>query len=116
LNVALPVRTQTWIIDGIAEQTGFSKSDVRVFFQALDAEILDSLKNCERARFCGLTVEPVLKAATKKRMGRNPKTGEEVVISPKPASTNVKVRVAKPLREAAPSVQKLRRAVANGRS
>lgn len=109
--MALDVRSQSAIVESIADETGFSKSDVRVFFTALQDEIVGALKDCERARFCGLTVEPTLKKATKKRKGRNPQTGEEVDVSAKPASVNVKVRVSKTLKEEAPSVQKLKKAL-----
>lgn len=111
--MALPVRSQSALVKGIAEETGFSHGDVRSFFNALEFEIEDALKSCERARFAGLTVEPVLRKATKKRMGRNPRTGEEVEVSAKPSSVRIAVRVAKPLKEKAPSPKKLKRAVEN---
>lgn len=110
--MALPVRTQAQLIDSIAESTGQSKSVVRVFFTALEEEISDAVKACERPRFCGVTVEPTLAKATKARLGRNPRTGEEVEVSAKPASVRVKARIAKNLKEAAPSVQKLRKRLA----
>lgn len=106
--MALPVRSQATIVSNIAEETGFSKGDVRAFLNALEEEIISAINDCERPRFCGLTVEPVLRKKTKARMGRNPRTGEEVEVEAKPASVRVAVRVAKALKEQAPTVKKLR--------
>jgi nucleoid DNA-binding protein len=109
----LPTISQTQLVDTLATSTGYSKSEVRVLLIALGDEIVNAISNCERIRIAGLvTIEPTMKKATKKRMGRNPATGESVEISAKPASVRVKARVMKSLQEQAPSVQKLRRRVA----
>src|SRR5262245_60752961 len=105
--MALPVITQAQLVEQISETTGFSKSEVRVFIAALSDEVNEAMKNCQRIRVAGVTVEPTLKKATKKRMGRNPQTGEEVEISAKPASVRIRARIARALQEQAPSVQKL---------
>jgi nucleoid DNA-binding protein len=41
-----------------------------------------------------------MKPATKKRLGRNPATGEQIMIAAKPARTVVKVSALKALKEA----------------
>jgi len=111
--MALPLISQTELVERIADSTGYTKSEIRVVLAALGDEITHAIKDCTRVRVAGLvTVEPALKKATKKRMGRNPATGEAVEISAKPASVRVKARISKALQEQAPSPQKLRRKVA----
>ena len=46
-----------------------------------------------------MKIKAVRRPATKKRMGRNPATGEEIVIGPKPASIRVRVTALKRLKE-----------------
>ena len=46
-----------------------------------------------------LKIRSVKKPATKKRMGRNPATGEEIEIGPKPASIRVRITALKRLKE-----------------
>jgi nucleoid DNA-binding protein len=45
-------------------------------------------------------------------VGRNPQTGEEVDVPAKPASVRISLRALKPLKDNAPSVQKLKRRLA----
>jgi len=110
--MALPIITQTDLQSRLAEETEYSKADVKLFLEALNAVTQDAIANCERVKFAGVVIEPALKKATKKRMGRNPATGEEVEIAAKPASVRVKVTALKTLKESAPTVQKLRRKLA----
>jgi nucleoid DNA-binding protein len=105
--MALPLVTQTQLVEEISEATGQSKSDVRVTLAALEDVLKDSLKDCKRVKVAGVTVEPKLRKASKARMGRNPQTGEAVKISAKPASVKIKARVSKQLQEVAPSTKKL---------
>ena len=46
-----------------------------------------------------MKIRSVKRPATKKRMGRNPATGEEIVIGPKPASIRVRVTALKRLKD-----------------
>ena len=46
-----------------------------------------------------LKIRQVRRPATKRRMGRNPATGEEIVIGPKPASTRVRDTALKKLKQ-----------------
>ena len=48
-----------------------------------------------------LKIRSVKRPATKKRMGRNPATGEEIVVPAKPATTRVRITALKRLKEMA---------------
>ena len=110
--MALPVLTQSELVDELADRTGLSKGEIRSVIANLEDVIAETIKACERVRFAGITVEPKLKKPTKARMGRNPQTGDPVKIAKKPASVRVVAKVAKPLvQKAAPSVKKLTSAV-----
>lgn len=103
--------TQAQLADELADRTGTSKAEARKFLGALDDVVIDNLANCIRTTVAGVTIEPKYKGATKKRMGRNPSTGEEVTIAAKPASVRVAARVGRTLKLAAPSVRKLQGAL-----
>jgi nucleoid DNA-binding protein len=108
----LPMLTQNELIDAISEQTGYSKSEIRVMLAAQNDVVASTLMNCERVKIAGVIVEPALKKATKKRLGRNPATGEEIEVAAKPASVRVKLVATKPLKDSLPSVKKLRSRIA----
>jgi nucleoid DNA-binding protein len=110
--VALPMLTQNELVEAISDETGYSKSEIRVTLQALTDVVNYTIGNCERVKIAGVIVEPALKKATKKRMGRNPATGEEIEVAAKPASVRVKLGATKPLKDNLPSVQKLRKRIA----
>ena len=105
--------TQAMMVDEIAEATGQSKGTVRVMLQAQEDVVIWALENAQRVKVAGIQVEPKLRPATKKRMGRNPATGEAVEISAKPASVVVKARVLASLknRVSLPSTRKLKNAL-----
>jgi nucleoid DNA-binding protein len=110
--MTLPLLTSAQLVEEIAEDTGYSKSDVRHFMDSLARAITDHVSDCERVRIGNLVqIEPKLKKAQKKRMGRNPATGEDIEIAAKPASVRVGVRPLAGLKDAMPSVQKLRKRV-----
>ena len=90
------------ILEQIAENTGLSRKQV--------ASVLDSLTDVIEAhvnkRSVGefvlpglLKISTVRKPATKARKGINPFTKEEVMFKAKPASTAVKVRPLKKLKD-----------------
>ena len=94
--------SKTQILEQIAESTGLSRKQV--------AGVLDSLTDVIEAhvnkRSVGEFVLPgllkiitVRKPATKARKGINPFTKEEVMFKAKPASTAVKVRPLKKLKD-----------------
>jgi nucleoid DNA-binding protein len=112
MKMALPMLTQTELVDAISDETGYTKSEIRVTLAALHDIVNYSLGNCERVKIAGVIIEPALRKATKKRLGRNPATGEEIEVAAKPASVRVKLTATKPLKDAAPTVQRLRKRIA----
>jgi len=100
--------TQTELIGELAEETGWSRSDVRRFLDGLGVVIENNLKEGWRVKVAGIQVEPKLRPARKKRKGRNPATGEEVMIAAKPATVVLKTKPVKPLTDVKlPSTRKL---------
>ena len=93
--------TKSQINAAIAEQTGLSKKEVGSVFEALDGLVEASLKRGKGAITipCGVKVYVHKRPATKARMGRNPQTGEEILIAAKPARKVVKARPLKTLKE-----------------
>jgi len=98
--MALPKLTQVELVDELAEETGWTRSDVRAFLEALGNVIEDCVKEGVRVQVAGILVEPKLRKAQKKRMGRNPQTGEPVQIAAKPATVVLKARPVSPLSKA----------------
>ncbi|WP_027330801.1 HU family DNA-binding protein [Marinimicrobium agarilyticum] len=95
---------KTQILNQIAENTELSKKQV----QSVLDELSEIIEGHVKKRGCGEFVMPgllkittVKKPATKARKGINPFTGEETVFKAKPASTAIKVRPLKKLKEMA---------------
>ncbi len=95
---------KTQILNQIAENTELSKKQV----QSVLDELSDIVEGHVKKRAVGEFVLPgllkivtVKKPATKARKGINPFTGEETVFKAKPASTAVKIRPLKKLKEMA---------------
>lgn len=109
--MALTMMTQTELVGELADALGWSKSDVKHLLAELDEVVQVNLKNCVRTKVAGVVIEPKLRKAQKKRKGRNPATGEEVMIKAKPASVRVAARVTKALKDHAPSTKKLQNAL-----
>jgi nucleoid DNA-binding protein len=94
--------TKSEIMANLAEATGLSKKDIANVFDALTQQIGANLKKGTAGQFTipGLCkIVRVEKKALPKRKGRNPATGEEIWLEPKKASTTVKVRPLKGLKE-----------------
>ncbi|WP_028671466.1 HU family DNA-binding protein [Saccharospirillum impatiens] len=94
--------TKTQIVTEIAENTELTKKDV----QAVLDELSDLMERHLKKRACGefvlpglMKIQSVKKPARKARPGVNPFTGEEIMIAAKPASTAVKVRPLKKLKD-----------------
>lgn len=94
--------TKTQIVNQIAENTDLNKKQV----QSVLDELSDVIEGHIKKRACGefvlpglLKITTVKKPARKARKGINPFTGEETVFKAKPASTAVKVRPLKKLKE-----------------
>lgn len=67
------------------KQHGYSKTDATAFVEALFEEIVDGIVTTGEVKLPGLGV---FKVRTKKeRQGRNPKTGEPAVITPRTVVT-----------------------------
>jgi DNA-binding protein HU-beta len=111
--------TQSQMIAAVADRGEMSKADAKRVLEALDEIVLQELGNAQKVRLGGLVQLTVrVKAATKKRAGRNPATGEAITIAAKPASVDVRARPLAKAKAALPSVQKARRrlAASNGRA
>lgn len=105
--------TQTQLVNAVAERADLSKAEAKRVLSALDEVVLEELGNAQKVRIGGLVQLTVrLKPASKARKGRNPATGEEITISAKPASVDVRARPLAKAKEALPSVQKARRRLA----
>ncbi len=93
--------TKGQIMTQIADRTDLPKRDVAAVFEELEGVMTKSLKQNKEFSLpgiCKMTVKK--KPARKARKGRNPFTGEEIMIKAKPASKVVKIRPLKKLKEA----------------
>ena len=94
--------TKTQILDQIAEETELSRKQVAAVLESLTGVIEGHIKKRAVGEFVlpGLMkIVTVRKPATKARKGINPFTKEEVMFKAKPASTAVKIRPLKKLKE-----------------
>ncbi len=96
--------SKTQILDQIAETTALTRKQVSSVLDSL-TEVIDShLKKNSVGEFVLpglLKISTVRKPAVKARKGINPFTKEEVTFKAKPASTAVKVRPLKKLKDMA---------------
>jgi DNA-binding protein HU-beta len=107
--MALELWRASEVVEAVADRTGLQKGQVRNVLNALEEVVTEAISNCERIKVANVVqIEPKIRAATKKRRGRNPRTGEEVEIPAKPASVRIAARVLKPAKSSAPSVRKLK--------
>ncbi|HIG30470.1 MAG TPA: DNA-binding protein [Verrucomicrobiales bacterium] len=93
---------KTQILDHIAESTELSRKQVAAVLDGLGEVIETHIKKRSVGEFVLpglLKIVTVRKPATKARKGINPFTKEEVMFKAKPASTVVKVRPLKKLKE-----------------
>lgn len=94
-------RTKAQMVKDIAAATELPPKDVGKVLDALQEVILHDLapsrgraKRAGSVTVAGLVkIDVVEQKATKKRMGRNPATGEEIEIAAKPYKKRGKVRV-----------------------
>ena len=96
-------QTQSQIITSIADETGLSKKDVKTVLESLGElshrHIMKRGSGEFKVPYMGVKINRKVKPATKKRMGRNPATGEEMVIAAKPKREVVKTTPLKALKE-----------------
>jgi nucleoid DNA-binding protein len=102
--------TQSQLVATIAEETELSKSDVKNVLLTLEDVVLTEINNAEKVKIGSIVqLTPKVKPATKARKGRNPATGEEITISAKPASVQLKARPLARAKASLPSVQKAKK-------
>jgi len=105
--------TQTQLADAVAEKAGLSRADAKKAIAALEEVILDEIGNAEKVKIGGVVQLDVrVRPATQERPGRNPATGEEITISAKPASVDVRARALTKAKGALPSLQKAKKRLA----
>ena len=105
--------TQSQLLDAVADRADMSKAEAKRALSALEDVVLEQIEDAQKIRIGGLVQLTVrMKPATKARKGRNPATGEEITISPKPASVDIRARPLARAKEALPSVQKAKRKLA----
>lgn len=96
-------QTQTQIIADIAEQVSMTKQEVKTVLEALGHQAMRHIMKRGsgefKVPFMGVKIHRKTKPATKKRMGRNPATGEEMVIAAKPKRDVVKALPLKILKD-----------------
>jgi len=87
--------TKPELVDQVAAKTGMKKKDAAVAVDAVLETIQDTLNRKEQVSLVGFGTFDV--RARGERMGRNPRTGEQITI---PASTVCIFRPGRKLREA----------------
>jgi nucleoid DNA-binding protein len=106
-TIAKPIKTafsKTELNKHLADATGVDPKAVKAVVAALESTILMSLHKAGLGQFTlpGLLKASVVKVpAKKKRFGKDPFTGQERWFPAKPATTKVKVRPMKKLKDAA---------------
>ena len=105
--------TQTQLTTAVADRAEISKAEAKRVLAVLEEIVLEELGNAQKVRIGGMAQLTVrVKPAQKARKGRNPATGEEIKIGPKPASVALRARPLAKAKAALPSVQKARRRLA----
>jgi len=105
--------TQTQLAAAVADRAGVSRAEAKNVLTALEEVVLAEIGNAEKVKIGNLVQLTVrLKPATKARQGRNPATGQEITISAKPASVDVRARPLAKTKAALPSVQKAKKRLA----
>ena len=94
--------TKTAILNEIASNTNLTRTQVSAVMDELESVIERHIRKRSVGEFTLpglLKIKAAKRPATKKRMGRNPATGEEIVIAAKPATTRVRVTALKKLKD-----------------
>ncbi len=98
--------TKTQIVGALADSTGLTKKQVSSVMEAMNNLIEGSIKKRGAGEFTipgMMKITTVRKPAVKARKGINPFTGEETMFKAKPATTAVKIRPLKKMKEFANS-------------
>lgn len=85
---------KTDLINKVAKETNLSKTDVSIIVDATLEEITEALKDGKKVQLIGFGTFEVRERPARK--GRNPKTGEEIVI---PASKAPAFKAGKALKD-----------------
>jgi nucleoid DNA-binding protein len=94
-----PTKSET--VGRIADRTGATKTDINGILAALATVIEEDLRKYGKAAVPGLTNFVVRRRpARAAQMGRNPFTGQEMMMKARPAANIVKARPLKALRDA----------------
>lgn len=105
--------TQTQLAIAVADRAGLTRADAKKALTALEDVVLEEIGNAEKVKIGGVVQLTVrVKPAQKARQGRNPATGEEITIGPKPASVDVRARALTKAKDALPSLQKAKKRLA----
>ena len=105
--------TQTQMADAVAERAGLSRKQAKEAITAFEEVVLGEIKKAEKVKIGNLVQLTVrVKPATKARKGRNPATGEEITIAPKPASVDIRARALAKAKAALPTVQTAKKRLA----
>jgi nucleoid DNA-binding protein len=94
--------TKTAILNEIAESTNLSRAQVSSVMDELESVIERHIRKRSVGEFTLpglLKIKAAKRPATKKRTGRNPATGEEILIPAKPATTRVRISALKKLKD-----------------
>ena len=102
--------TQTQLADAVADKAGLSRADAKKALAALEEVVLSEIGNAEKIKIGGVVQLDVrVRPASDARPGRNPATGEEIIISAKPASVAVKARPLAKAKAAAPPLSRVQK-------
>ena len=92
--------TKTEIFNAIAESTELSKKDIAAVFDSLTEQVAEAVQGPGQFTIPGLCKIAVKETPAKPaRKGRNPATGEEIMLAPKPASKKITIRPLKALKD-----------------
>ena len=90
------------LLTHLAHETGLTRVQVGTVMSELEILIERHVKKRAVGEFTLpglLKIRSVKRPPTKQRMGRNPATGEEIVVPAKPATTRVRITALKRLKE-----------------
>jgi nucleoid DNA-binding protein len=96
-------QSKAQILQTLAEDTGLSKKEVGAVLSSLSTLVRRHLTKKGSGEFAipevGVKLKRVLRPATQARKGRNPLTGEEILIKAKPATAKIRALPLKALKE-----------------
>ncbi|MDV3426629.1 MAG: HU family DNA-binding protein [Bacillota bacterium] len=76
------------LVKRVAEKTGLTKKDLELALKGFVDLIEETVANGEKVQIIGFGIfEPRERAARSERKGRNPHTGEEIIIPAQPEKT-----------------------------